>query len=208
MSFSKESRYRNIATPTPYYQPRGGRRIPPGYFLAGAVALIALLCCACGVLLLGVQFGPPLISSLTGPTATPTVNLKAPVPLKTKGLADNGVELTVTGVERPLKVEGQVTLPPNYEFMLVTVHLHNTKKTGAPIKIAAADFTVKGDGGLTYPANPKTVTIPQLLTQADLPPNGNLDGELIFQIASNDSGLKLYWHAGKSTREFLLKAQP
>lgn len=210
MSFSKESRYRNIAAPSPYAPPpRGGRRIPPGYFIIGAIALIVLLCCCCAglaVLVLN-RDNLPGISSLTGPSPTPTVDQNAPVPLKTKAVADNGVELTVLSMQRPLQVEGTVKLPSDQQFILVSIRIHNTKKTGAPISVSAADFKVKGDGGLVYDANPKTVTTPDQLTQKDLAPNASVDADLIFQIANNDSGLKMSWKAGAATRVFLLEVQ-
>jgi hypothetical protein len=210
VSFSKESRYRNIASPLSYSQPRSGRRIPPGYFIVGGIALLMLLCCCCAGLVAVFQFGggTSMFSSLTGPTPTPTVDKSAPVPLKTKAVADNGLELTVTGVERPLQVEGTVKLPPDQQFILVSVRIHNTKKTGTPIKVTTADFKVKGDGGLVYTANPTTVTIPQLLTQADMAPNASLDAELIFQIASNDSSLQMSWKAGAATRILSLESKP
>lgn len=209
MSFSKESRYRNVTAPTSYYEPRGGRRIPPGYLIAGAIALIVVLCCCCAGLLAFYKFGPgeSMVSSLTGPSPTPTVDKNAPVPLKTKATADNGLELTVLSVQRPLKVEGTVKLPSDQQFILVSVRIRNTKKTGTPISVSAADFKVKGDGGLLYDANPKTVTTPDLLTQKDLAPNASVDGDLIFQIANNDSGLKMSWKAGSQTRVLLLEEQ-
>ncbi len=208
MSFSKESRYRNITAPSPYYQPRTGRRIPPGYLIIGAIAVILILCCCCAslaVLFLGP--GGSFVSSLGGPSPTPTIDKNAPVPLKTKAVMDNGLELTVTSVERPLKVEGNINLPSDQQFILVSVRIRNTKKTGSPIHVTAGDFKVKGDGGLTYDANPKTVTIPQEITQVDIPSGGSLDGELIFQIAYNDSGLKMAWTTGNETRVFSLNTQ-
>jgi len=36
---------------------------------------------------------------------------------------DNGLELTVINVQRPLKVQGGVTLPADQQFILVTVQL-------------------------------------------------------------------------------------
>jgi hypothetical protein len=149
-----------------------------------------------------------MISSLSGPSPTPTVDKSAPVPLKTKATADNGLELTVTGVERPLQVEGSVKLPPDQQFILVSIRVRNTKKTGAAIKVTSADFKVKGDGGLVYTANPTVVTIPQLLTQVDLAAGVSNDGELIFQIATNDTGLQMSWKVGTGTRVFSLDTQP
>jgi Domain of unknown function (DUF4352) len=206
VSFSKESRYRNIAAPSPYYQPRTSRRIPPGYLLIGAIAVILILCCCCaGLAVVWLGPGGSFVSSLTGPSPTPTIDKNAPVPLKTKALMNNGLEMTVTGVERPLKVEGNINLPADQQFILVSVRIHNTKKSGAPIRVTAANFKVKGDGGLTYDANPKTVTIPQEITQVDIAPGASLDGELIFQIAYNDSGLKMAWTTGNETRVFSLE---
>jgi Domain of unknown function (DUF4352) len=210
VSFSRESRYRNIAAPSPYYQPRTSRRIPPGYLVIGAIAVILILCCCCAGLAWTISpWGPgsSMVSSLMGPSPTPTIDKNAPVPLKTKALMDNGLELTVTGVERPLKVEGNINLPSDQQFILVSVRIRNTKKTGSPIRVTADGFKVKGDGGLTYDANPKTVTIPQELTQVDIAPGASLDAELIFQIAYNDSGLKMSWKTGGETRVFSLETQ-
>ncbi|MCL4488391.1 MAG: DUF4352 domain-containing protein [Chloroflexi bacterium] len=205
MSFSRESRNRNFVAPSPYAG--GERRVKPGYILIAVAVLLILLCCCClfAIVLLGPVGGLSKLQSLGGPTVTPTVNVNAPVPLNTKALAANGLELTVTEFQLPLQVKGTVELPSDQEFALVSIHLRNTKRTGTPIKVSADDFKVKGDGGLTYDANPSTVTIPQQLTESDLAAGAGLDGELIFQVASNDSGLKLYWTVGESTRVFQLQ---
>ncbi|MDE3089848.1 MAG: DUF4352 domain-containing protein [Chloroflexota bacterium] len=204
MSFSREFRYRNMgASPD---QERGGRRIPPGYFVIGAVALIVALCCCCAgaaVLVLNRDKLP----AVGGPAPTPTLDKNAPVPLGTKAVADNGLELTVLNLQRPLQVQGSVKLPSDQQFILVSLRVHNTKKTGAPISVNAADFKVMGDGGLTYDANPKTVTTPAQLTQKDVASNATVDVDLIYQIAVNDTGLRLYWKVGASTRVFLLESQ-
>jgi len=180
--------------------------------IAGAALLI--VCCCCLGLFIGLMLGngksalQPLTANLPGlggPTATPTVDKNAPVPLKKPGLADNGLEVTVTGIQRPLKVEGNVKLPPDQQFILVTVRIRNTKNTGAALPVAPSDFTVKGDGGLTYAANPPTVTIPKLLTPTSLAPAKEMESELIFQIASDDSGLRLQWKVGGATRVFALE---
>ncbi len=208
MSFSKQVRYRNIATTEEY--PRGGSSRPVGLILIVA-AVVLIVCCGCLGLLIGLQLGGGMttltsnIPGFGGPTATPTPDFKSPVSLKKPGLAENGMELTVVGVQRPLQVQGNVKLPPDQQFVLVTVHIRNTKKTGTPILVKAADFTVRGDGGLTYDPNPKTVTIPQMLTEANIAPNKDVDGELIFQIATDDTGLKLSWKVGNATRVFLLE---
>jgi len=209
VSFSRESRYRNITSPTPYYQPSGGRRIPPGYLIAGGIAVVVLLCCCCAGLVLVFQFGggTSALSSLTGPTPTPTVDKSAPVPLKTKATMDNGMELTVLNVQRPLKVEGSIKLPSDQQFILVSVRVRNTKKTGNPIKVSPADFKVRGDGGLIYTANPKIVTTPDLLVDKEVAPGTSIDADLIFQIAVDDTGLKMSWKAGSQTRVFLLEEQ-
>ena len=171
-----------------------------------------LLCCCCVALIAGIKFSgvdvTQSLSSLTGPSPTPTVNNNAPVPLKTKATADNGLELTVTEVERPLQVQGSIKIPPDQQLILVSIRVRNTKKTGAAIKVTAADFKVKGDGGLTYTPNPANVTIPDLLTQVDLAAGASKDSELIFQIASNDTGLQMSWKAGTATRIFSLENKP
>lgn len=207
MSFSRESRNRNLTAPSPY--PSSSRSLPPGLSIIGGIVLVAA-CCFCGLVGGGAfKFvsggGSPL--SFGGPSPTPTVDKKAPVPLNTKALADNGLELTVTEVQRPLKVQGSTQLPADQQFILVSIHLRNTKRVGAPIQVTPDDFKATGDGGLTYDANPAIVTIPQELAQASLAPGASLDGELIFQIASNDSGMKMTWKVGTSSRIFSLEKQ-
>jgi hypothetical protein len=190
---------------------RGGRRLP-----IAIIAIVAggalILCSACAGLFVGFYFAggsvlEPVTSAFASATRTPTPDKNAPVPLRSKGLLDSGLEITVINVQRPLKVEGNVKLPPNEQFILVTVRLVNTKKTGTPIPVNAAEFKVKGGGGLTYEANPKAVTIPQMLTQTTLVPGKDMEGELIFQIASDDWDLKLNYTSGKTTRVFLLEKQ-
>ncbi len=189
--------------------PRGARSVPIG--LVGAIAaFLLILCCACAGLLIGLQLSGANASLLNRASsafapATPTVDKNAPVPLKKPGLAGNGLEVTVLAMQRPLKVEGGLQLPADQQLILVTVNIRNTKKTGAALKVTAADFKVKGDGGLTYDANPKTVTIPGMLTELNLAPGKSQEAELIYQIAVDDSGLKLYWKVGSATRTFLLE---
>lgn len=203
MSFSREFRYRNLGV---VYEDRRGLR--PGWFILGGIGVL-LVCCICvglliGVRLSGVPIPNPLSSAFAG--ATPTTDKTAPVPLKSKGLGENGLELTVTSFQRPLKVEGQTQVPPDQQFILVSVLLHSTRSSSAPIKVSPGDFKVKGDGGLAYDANPKIVTIENLMMPQDsVGPGKDLERELIFQIAKDDSGLKLYWAAGKTPRVFLLE---
>jgi len=118
---------------------------------------------------------------------------------------DNGLELTVINVQRPLKVQGGVTLPADQQFILVTVQITNTKPSGAAIPVSPTNFQVKGDGGLAYEANPKTVTIPNLLTEVSIAPRKKIEAELIYQIAVDDSGLRLLWKVGTQTRTFILE---
>lgn len=213
MSFSKESRYRNLADTGE--ELRGGRRTPPTPILIG-IAAILVLCCCCAGLAIGLyagkggsaitdKLGASLPSFSSGPTVTPTVDKNAVVLPRKPGLADNGLELTVIGFQRPLKVQGTVPLPPDQQFVLATVRIRNTKKTGAAMVVNSTDFSIKGDGGLVYVPNPKAVTIQGILTQMSLAPSATQDGELIFQIAADDSGLKLSWKAGAQTRIFQLE---
>jgi hypothetical protein len=216
VSFSKEARYRNLTDTGE--EPRGGRRVPPGPVLLG-VAAVLVICCCCLGLVIGLQasnrtqaLADKLGSSLPalpafggGPTVTPTPDKNAIVLPRKPGLADNGLELTVIGFQRPLKVQGTVPLPPDQQFVLATVRIRNTKKTGTPLKVTTADFIVKGDGGLTYNPNPKTVTIQNMLSELNIAPNATQEGELIFQIAADDSGLKLQWTAGTQKRIFQLE---
>jgi hypothetical protein len=118
---------------------------------------------------------------------------------------DNGLELIVMNVQRPLKVQGGVTLPADQQFILVTVQITNTKKTGAAIPVTPTSFQVKGDGGLAYEANPKVVTIPNLLSETAIAPGKKIEAELIYQIAVDDSGLRLIWKVGTQTRTFILE---
>ena len=145
------------------------------------------------------------VPSFGGTPATPTPDKNAVVAPRKPGLADNGLELTVIGFQRPLKVQGTVPLPPDQQFVLATVRIRNTKKTGTPMPVTSADFTVKGDGGLVYTPNPKTVTIQNMLAQVTIAPGATQEGELIFQVAADDTGLQLLWKAGTQTRIFQLE---
>ncbi len=210
VSFSREARYRNFADTVE--ESDGGRRMPPGPILV-AVSAILIVCCCCAGLGIGLyagKGGPALtdklgsgIPSFGGPTVTPTPDKNAVVLPRKPGLADNGLELTVIGFQRPLKVQGTVPLPPDQQFVLATVRIRNTKKTA--MQVTSADFTIKGDGGLVYNPNPKTVTIQNMLTQLSIAPGATQEGELIFQVAADDSGLKLFWKAGAQTRTFQLE---
>jgi hypothetical protein len=205
VSFSREFRYRNLGVA---YAGRRGPR--PGFFILGGIGVL-LVCCICVGLLIGIRVSgvsiPNPLSSVFA-SATPTPDKTAPVPLKSKGLGENGLELTVTSFQRPLQVQGLTKAPPDQQFILVSVSLRNTRTSGTPIKVGPGDFKVKGDGGLVYDANPKIVTIENLMMAQDsVGPGKDLERELIFQIAKDDSGLKLYWTAGKTTRVFLLEPQ-
>lgn len=216
MSFSKESRYRNITSTDDVH--RGGRTLPQGPIII-VVAVILLLCCCCLGLVIGstlpTRNGSSLMDQLSsnmpsiggGPTVTPTPDKNAVVLPNKPGLADNGLELTVIGFQRPLKVQGTVQLPPDQQFVLATVRIRNTKKAGTPMKVTTADFQVTGDGGLVYTPNPKQVTIPNLLNELNIPAGATQEGELIFQIAADDTGLKLQWKAGTQTRNFQLETK-
>jgi hypothetical protein len=210
VSLSRESRYRNIASTGEIR--RSPRSVPIGLIAVGG-ALILAMCCGCLGLFLGLQVGPGISTTadafttrlpvIGGPTVTPTLDRTSVVALRRPGRMDNGLEVTVTGFQRPLKVQGNVPLPPDQQFFLVTVKIRNTKTSGAAIKVTAADFSLRGDGGLTYPPNPKTLTIPNLLTEANLAPGKDIEAELIFQIAADDSGLRLQFKSGTQTRTFI-----
>lgn len=212
MYFSKESRYRNLGRPQTL---RRRADSPPGWLILG-IAAVLMVCCSCAGLFIGLQVrGVNLTKAVavqnplaSTPQATSTPNLKAEVPLKTKGLQENGLELTVSSFQRPLQVQGLTKLEADQQFVLVSVFVHNGKTSGQPIKLSPADFKLKGDGGLTYEANPKTVTIDNLMTVQDaLAPGKDLEKELIFQIAKDDTGLKLYWTVGKTTRVFMVEPE-
>src|SRR5574341_2070990 len=198
---SRDFRYRR-------FQREGRRGIKPGYFILAGLGFV-FVCCFCGVLFFlfrdRLPTSLPSLPSVSLPAqATATPDRRTPAALRTRVAADNGLELTVLNFQRPLKVEGLTKLPPDQQFILVSVRVRNTKSTGAPLQVNPSDLTVKGDGGLAYTANPKNVTIDRLLTQTTLAPSKDLTGELIFQIAADDSALKLYWKTGSTTRVFLL----
>lgn len=120
-------------------------------------------------------------------------------------VGDNGLEVTVLNFQRPLRVEGLKAATPDQQFTLITLRVRNTKSTGTAIPINAANFTLKGDGGLVYQPNPKNISIQNLLTQAAVPPGKEISAELIFQIAVDDSNLRLTWDSGGSNRTFIIE---
>jgi uncharacterized protein DUF4352 len=205
---------------TPRYQFQSqteARRIKPGWFILGGLAIVLILCCCVGSLGLVWQQGwlsrlpltsfgsRPTASSSGSTTKTPTPNPDVPVPLRTRAVAESGLEITVVSFQRPLTVQGFKGGPPDQQFALVTLRIRNTKSTGAPIPVTPTDFTAMGDGGIAYVANPKNVTIQNLLTATTLGVGKEITAELIFQIATNDSGMRLNWNTGGSNRIFLLE---
>ncbi len=206
--FTKESRYRNFVSGTEESDPRR-----KGLVIVAGVSLVLVVCFGCLGTIVGFVLNDRTVrppgKAAAAPKATATIDMKAQVPLKAKGLGENGLEVSVTSFQRPLQVQGLTALPANQQFVLVSVQVRNTKTTGATINVSPANFQLKGDGGLAYQANPKTITIDNLLSEQDvIAPGRTLDRELIFQIAKDDSGLKMYWTVGKTTRTFLLESQP
>lgn len=124
--------------------------------------------------------------------------------MQTRSVGDNGLEVTVLNFQRPLRVEGLKASTPDQQFVLITLRVRNTKSTGTPIPITAANFTLKGDGGLVYQPNPKNITIQNLLTQAAVPPGKEISAELIYQIAVDDANLRMTWDSGGSDRVFII----
>ncbi|MBI3913418.1 MAG: DUF4352 domain-containing protein [Chloroflexi bacterium] len=202
MSYQDDYRYRNVFAPEP--EPS---RPKPGIWLLAIGAFICI--CVCIGLVAGVLWaraqsgGLPALPLLT--SATPTRDPSAPVALRTPAIGTGGVEVTATIFQRPLKVEGAPKIPETDQFVLVTIRIRNTRTTGAAVKVTAADFEMIGDGGLKYAPNPKNVTIKDLLKEADVAPGKDVTVELIFQIASNDSGLKLNWTSGSAKRTIILE---
>jgi len=189
--------YRNIET-----EPRQPKLGP--VLLIGIGALVCV--CACIGLIIG-AFWTGALSPASLPLlarATPTRDPNAPVALKTPTTMTSGLELTATGFQRPLKVQG-AKIPDTEQFVLVTVRLKNTRATGAPLKVTLADFSLSGDGGLTYKPNPKGVEIKDLLTELDVAPGATASAELIFQIPSDDSGLRLIWASGGAKRTIVVE---
>ena len=188
--------------------PRGGRRLPPIAIIAIVAAALLLCCCCVALLGGGYYFRDQLpLQSLMGHTLTPTIDLKSVVSIKTPAAADTGLELTITEVVNPLKTAPNVKVPTGQKYIAITVSIKNTKKTGSPIDVTPTDFTVKGFGGLTYNANPKEVVMDSILKPSQVAPNAKVTGDLIFQVATDDGDLKLYWKNGKTTRTINLEAQ-
>lgn len=211
---------KDLRSPRYQYQSQGEpRRIKPGWLILGGLAIVLLLCCCLGAL--GITYwqgwfsklpglpsfgGTPSSSSSSGSaTRTPTLNPDKPIPLRTRAVAENGLEVTVVNFQRPLIVQGFKGGSPDQQFVLVTLRVRNTKSTGAPIAVNPADFTVMGDGGLAYASNPKNITIQNLLTLTNIAPGKEISAELIFQVATNDTNLRLTWNTGASNRIFLIE---
>jgi hypothetical protein len=210
---------KDLRTPRYQYQSQTEpRRIKPGWFILGGLAIVLVLCCCLGAAVLlymnrdslklpGLPSfgGTPSSSSARTATRTPTPNPDKPIALRTRAVAENGLEITVVNFQRPLTVQGFRGGSPDQQFVLVTLRVRNTKSTGAPIPVNPTDFTTIGDGGLAYTANPKNVTIQNLLTQTNIAPGKEVTAELIFQIATNDSSMRMIWNTGGSDRIFLLE---
>ncbi len=212
---------KDLRSPTRYriQSPDEPRRIKPGWLILGGLAIVLILCCCLGAVVLlymnrdslklpGLPSsgGTPSSSSTSrATTRTPTLNPDKPIALRTRALAENGLEVTVVNYQRPLTVQGFKGGSPDQQFILVTLRIRNTKSTGAPVAVNPADFTVMGDGGLAYAANPKNITIQNLLTQTNLTPGKEVIAEVIYQVATNDTNLRLTWNTGASNRIFLIE---
>lgn len=199
------------------YQPypaQSERRIKPGWYILGGIALLLVLCCCCiGVVVLYNYRGAlkipslpslPSLPSTASATRTPTPDPDKPVGMRTRTPGDSGLEITVVNFQRPLAVRDLKNQTPDQHFVLVQIHIRNTKSTGAAVQIKASDFTMTGDGGLTYTANPPSIIIdnPPLLTQAAIPSGKETDASLIFKVAVDDANLRLIWASGGSDRIF------
>lgn len=214
VSFSKEFRYRNLGGQSPQ-----GRPEPVNLLIIALVTSISIVCFAAlgviiGLALSGKPLSNPFASGKVAPTVTRTSSAKAApspkaeVPLNTPGVNENGLQLTVISFVHPLQVQGPASVPPNEEFALVTVTVQNTQTSGQALTVKPSDFKVKGDGARVYDANPRNLMIDKLLTGQDqLAPGKKVEREMIFQIAKDDSGLKLYWTVGKTTRIFVLQPE-
>lgn len=186
------------------------RRSRQNYLPLVLGGLVLMVCFGCLGVVVGLKLTPqPLSNPLASvPKATPTPDPKVPVSPKTPVVGEGGLQVRVTTFQRPLQVQGLVNPDPTDQFVLISLVIHNNNTSGAAAKIVPTDFQVKGDGGLTYQANPKIVTIDNLLTAQDqVAPGKDLERELIFQIAKDDSGLLLYWTSGKTIRAFTLEPQ-
>ncbi len=194
------------------------RRIKPGWLILGGLAIVLILCCCLAAL--GIAWWQGWYSKLPGlgspgsgtpssasasSTKTPIPNPDKPISLRTRAVAESGLEITVVNFQRPLTVQGFKGGSPDQQFVLITLRIRNTKSTGAPIPVNPTDFSVTGDGGLAYAANPKNITIQNLLTQTSITPGKEISVELIFQVAVNDTNLRLTWNTGGSNRIFLLE---
>ncbi len=114
--------------------------------------------------------------------------------------SDSGLEVTVIGAERVFYVDRGSQTPQNFPF-IVTLEIRNTETSGAAAKLDPASFQVTGDRGLTYEANPKNVTIEDIMTARDaVPPGSTLNREPIFPIA-NDADLTGFQKPVRSWRQ-------
>ncbi len=198
VSYPYDYRYRNMIAPEP--PARAGRNL-----IIALVAGFLVLCCVCFGLAIGIWLAGGFANLPALSSATPTRNPNLPVGLRTPIAGSGGLEATVVAFQRPLKVEGAPKIAANEQFVLVTIRLRNTRTTGTALKATPADFTIIGDGGLTYPANPKLVTIKNLMTEVSVEPGKQTEAEMIFQVATDDSGLKLIWTLAGAKRTILLE---
>ncbi len=190
-------------------QPR--HRSEPPYLLLGVLALV-LVCCVCtgGVVAYKTWSGA---SSAEAPTSqpgaagkTPTATVKGTTAPTSKLSGANGLEISLAGFQRPLQVQGLTKTKPGYQFILVTLSIRNTKTSGPPVGLSPDQFKVKGDGGLTYEANPASVMTDSLMGTEDTVASGKtVERDLVFLVAQDDTGLVLNWTTGGATRPLSLE---
>ncbi|MFQ5611362.1 MAG: DUF4352 domain-containing protein [Anaerolineae bacterium] len=109
-------------------------------------------------------------------------------------LASNaGLEITVLDVRRDLTVE--IAPEPGKEFVFVSLKLRSLRPPNEFSPYDPLDFLLFGGQGGFYPPDPQADNGRRLVA-GELPGEGVIDGDLIFQVAQGEGGLFLVWNAG------------
>ena len=146
----------------------------------------------------------PLPTATPEPTPTPLLpGLTLELPVEASGVlkSANGVEVVVTGITEDawseIRAENQFNDPPGEgrRFYLITVAVAYPEGRES-INISESDFRLIGDTRVVYvPYDHSCGVIPNELS-AELFAGGKTEGNICFQIQSDESGLVLIHQAG------------
>jgi len=137
------------------------------------------------------------------PTSVPIgLNRLNPVPIGQSIVADNDIELTILELARnawpKIHKANMFNEEPGegMEYVIAVIKVGYLGNPDATKKVSSWDFRIVGDQGVIYKSAP--VVLDDKL-DAELFGGGTIEGELAFEVASDERGLILIYDSGLDT---------